>query len=1424
MAEVNGDSQVLSEMKACLATIALQDFKYATCIVESGFLSEPNQFGSCTLQCTEKSSECCDVFTSFSACEVTDSTITEVVTCKDLLDTISNEALQCKIETVNILLITLCVVVVASTIAIHTMNQYAKKTLAKHQNVSNPSLQKYEAIIDQTRQVRNLLWKNFKLRLRHPFSLVIEQLLPLLLLGALVFIVNLDSLTGNSDGEKSFQAEFEPQFRRLQRQSGFCTFIESPEGGLGQPSLTAQSFYDNVQPVLGLFILLAFTKFISSLSSSMVIEKETRIRESMRLMGLNDSAFVFSWYLTFFLIFTPLAFSVSAELKYGEVFPMVNYATLFFFFWTFGWSMVSFCYMITPFFNKSKTVSVGSVLIWIVMFFVMFWVESKDRSAQYTAALIAPCAFGLGINTLSQQAQLGKGFNYAFAISTNPIEDVSVESMAWFLTLDTFLMLFLGWYFDKVVPQEFGVPMPWNFLFTEKYWTSSSSKRERGKAAAASSDVSADDHEPVVEPVDAILRQQEQEHECVQILGLHKEFPAQGDKQVKVAVKKLNLSFYSGQITALLGHNGAGKTTTINMLSGLYPASSGEATIFGRSLRTEMPEIRKSMGLCQQYDVLYDELTVKEHLTFFATMKSIPTKNVASEVRRKLKETGLGEKADVNTKSLSGGQKRKLSVAIALLGSSKMVILDEPTSGLDPYSRRSILSLLLSNRQYRTVEGKIQKRVLILTTHFLDEADLLGDRIAIMADGQLCCVGSSMFLKRHYGSGYNLTLVTASGFHLHGSDGDNVQDHRGVLSHIQSVIPEAKVASTFGAEVIIQLPVSASRHFPRILRDLDENLSTWCIQDYGISVTTLEAVFLSIARERERFQLPTENASSWRKSTIERHSSSMTMTVNAPRRKITLEPSAPEQFTALMKKRYQYAKRDKRGLCCSLGIPLFFLFILFLSPAIQVSQYLPLYKTNANAIRNAEVCRDSIAKLQSRDCALTGFSSFTDCNTICQDNRVQCSSEDCSGLNRYGDARPWCPGQEVFETHIGRAPQICESVWFSFCELNLMDCKAFDCCSSYNSKSPYYPCSTCANNHWPCYNNDCLRKSDVLIQGTINIYFAGLIVLLAFTFLPSSIIYYIVKEKNEHQNAKSQQLVSGMKIWPYWLSFYAWDLLTFTIPILVALSAIESVGSFRGDAESLFAAAVLMLLFAMAMIPLTYLFSFRYAEHSEAQTSVLIFNFVTGALLTTFSYISRLVTFDLVEDSLTLRELDSNYLRFVYLLFPPFALHDGLFQLGLRKYGNPYGSEFLPDSCREKTSCFDSNEPGCCSPQAFEINIAGRNMIILGLESLVFLVWVLVVDTKRSHPNRDSKSSSMTTNDRLAEQRYISQEEDSDVRQERVRVQGGYAAQDNLVMDSIRKTYVGKKGQVNKVALKNLTLAVPKGECFGYLGVNGAGM
>ena len=151
---------------------------------------------------------------------------------------------------------------------------------------------------------------------------------------------------------------------------------------------------------------------------------------------------------------------------------------------------------------------------------------------------------------------------------------------------------------------------------------------------------------------------------------------------------------YQGQITALLGHNGAGKTTTIGMLTGMVPPTSGSAVVAGYDIRTDLPLLRQNVGVCLQHDCLFPQLTVMEHMIFFSKIKGLDATMTKEECEQELltaiEDVALLEKRHSYSKDLSGGMKRKLSVAIAFCGNSKVVFLDEPTSGMDVSQRLSL--------------------------------------------------------------------------------------------------------------------------------------------------------------------------------------------------------------------------------------------------------------------------------------------------------------------------------------------------------------------------------------------------------------------------------------------------------------------------------------------------------------------------------------------------------------------------------------------------------------------------------------------------------------------------------------------------------------------------------------------------------------
>ncbi|KAI9916016.1 hypothetical protein PsorP6_007033 [Peronosclerospora sorghi] len=1408
----NASTDATALLTSCFATIVSSDAPYAQCIMNSGFFeletsrfqtlpalnafvasSATDAIGACSLTCTKPriwaSSSCCAAARTVRYCPQSSSSIAH---CRSVIEKTVAETQHCRLSGPDIALIVSLGLLFALFVAVMVATKlHARKHAARRADkksaalASEPKKVTWGAVLGAWRQVTNLMWKNLVIRRRKPVSFVLEMALPVLLTLGLVFIANLDTIfkTGNAtDSTRSSDQA------ALTSTPVVCTSLSSLEGtNYGALSTNMSTFYTSGQSVIGLFMLISYIKFVSTTTTTMVIEKETKIREVMKVMGLSNFTLLFSWCLTTALLATPLALIIAAELKFGLVFPMTEYATLVFLFWALSLSIVSFSYFITPFFNKSRAASIASVLVWLVLFFPFLSVMSKSNALKYLGALAPPTAFALGIDDLVRRAQRGRGLAYALGMTRASINVPTALAMSWFLILDSFILVVLGWYFDNVLPQEFGVRKPWNFLFVKEYWiVPSSTASDNGLVVSPNTASSPQTNYSIVsprrraplhsissrsivtkersrlvaavEPVSATLAAQERKGTCLQIRGLRKEFKS-GDGDVYVAVHGLDLTLYAGQISALLGHNGAGKTTTISMLTGLIPPTSGDATLYGRSIQERSNELRQIMGVCPQHDVLFNELTVEEHLLLFGTMKRVPSESLQAEVERMIREVGLVEKRKIAARKLSGGQKRKLSVALAFMGDSKLVFLDEPTSGMDPYSRRFTWNLLQRNRD---------DRVIVLTTHFMDEADILGDRIAIMAEGQLCCVGSSLFLKNRFGAGYNLTMIKATGC--------DVWD---VGRFLRKYVPEAKMLSNFGSEVVFQLPAASAGMFSTMLEALDEELQRLLIVQYGISVTTLEEVFLRISRDREEEAamdvVPGIESLDQVRKTSATSTNSRGMAADS-----TLVDRATfwSQYRALLVKRFRIAKRDKKNLLNAVCIPLLFLVISVSSPEINIASFMPT--TNY----------------------ATKFSSSSE-------------PEQCSRTN-------------VSES----VPQTCESKSFHYCNLGVIECSALTCCTGTNVVSPYYPCNTCEEStastpKVPCYNRYCLDRNGAKLQATLNAFLISIVVMLAFSFVPAAIVAFVVREKSPNQNAKSLQFICGANMSAYWLSTWTHDFVCMLVTVIASIIMVPLSTRTLQSSMEFWGVLALIASHALAVIPMAYLFSFKFKKHAVAQTSLLVFALCSGGVLSIFSFLCRLINFDLTSstssDPLTLSSLDRNYLRWVFLLFPGYSLNNGIYEIATRKLSRSslYGSNtetVAPPSffglwkglgtdftC---TPCWDAAAgETCCVRNVFDLDVAGAPVAYAVVEIVLFSLLVFVIE---------HRSLSWRPEKRLEP----SHEEDEDVARERQKVETSSPTEsDSVFIRHLRQQY-GRKG---KLALDNLCLSISKGECFGYLGINGAG-
>lgn len=214
---------------------------------------------------------------------------------------------------------------------------------------------------------------------------------------------------------------------------------------------------------------------------------------------------------------------------------------------------------------------------------------------------------------------------------------------------------------------------------------------------------------------------------AIEISNLRKDFGA------KTAVNNLNLSVPEGIIFSFLGVNGAGKTTTIRMLTGLTKPTSGDAKVLGHSILTDLEEVKKVGNLSPQETSVAPNLTVRENLEFIAGIYGYPKEEVKKKADEMIERFELGEIVNSKAKTLSGGWQRRVSIAMALITDPKVLYLDEPTLGLDVLARREL---------WKVIEALRGKVTVILTTHYMEEAEALSDYIAVMSKGNLVAQGT----------------------------------------------------------------------------------------------------------------------------------------------------------------------------------------------------------------------------------------------------------------------------------------------------------------------------------------------------------------------------------------------------------------------------------------------------------------------------------------------------------------------------------------------------------------------------------------------------------------------------------------------------------------------------------------------------------
>ncbi|KAH0942809.1 hypothetical protein HID58_002446 [Brassica napus] len=620
--------------------------------------------------------------------------------------------------------------------------------------------------------------------------------------------------------------------------------------------------------VMGPIFFLAFSMFGFVLQlGSLVTEKELKLRQAMTMMGVFDTAYWLSW-LTWegLLTFVSSLFLVLFGMMFQFDFFLKNsFFVVFLLFLLFQFNMISLAFVLSSFISKSSSATTVGFLVFLIGFITQIvsatgfpYSNAYPASRRVIWSLFPPNTFSAGLKLLldatSTPASSGISWSERAVCEGGMSTCVLSIDIIYQWQVGTFLFWFvLAIYFDNIIPNASGVRKPIFYFLTPGYWTGKGgNKVEEGSIFSCIGSVPPVEHvapedQDVLEE-ETLVKQQAMDgivdpNIAVQIHGLAKTYPGTTKlgccKCTKTspfhAVKGLWMNIAKDQLFCLLGPNGAGKTTSISSLTGINPITGGDAFIYGDSVRSSvgMSNIRKMIGVCPQFDILWDALSSEEHLHLFASIKGLPPASINSTAEKLLADVKLTGAAKVRAGSYSGGMKRRLSVAIALIGDPKL------TTGMDPITKRDVWDIIQESKKGRAI---------ILTTHSMEEADILSDRIGIMAKGRLRCIGTSIRLKSRFGAGFVATVsFTESKKDYRNAAGDSHEPVKRFFNEHLKVEP-ADENKTFMTFVI---PHDKEKLLTGFFEELESRKSEFGISDIQLGLATLEEVFLNIARRAE---------------------------------------------------------------------------------------------------------------------------------------------------------------------------------------------------------------------------------------------------------------------------------------------------------------------------------------------------------------------------------------------------------------------------------------------------------------------------------------------------------------------------------------------------------------------------------------------
>ncbi|KAH3755913.1 ATP-binding cassette sub-family A member 3 [Pelomyxa schiedti] len=1146
--------------------------------------------------------------------------------------------------------------------------------------------------------------------------------------------------------EKQFNTSgmtlFSPKSRETVSAVAFSLSVMTKLLPSDQPIVDIMSLLPMIIPS---FFLIAFIPLVVVALTNLVGEKSSKVRDYLRMMGLKLHVYWLSWAITLII---PLLLSAFVMVILGIVSGMFKYSSwllVLLLFLEFACSIMTFCFMAQAFLNN-RSVAIVVGVVWIYLIGGLMAYIPVNRGLYAILSLIAPVDFYLGLYqiVLCEVEKTGMTFSVA---QTAPPDGLSVSVLLAMIFVDTLLYMAIAWYLNEVNPGEYGVPKPYYFPFMKSYWFPT--KRRPVLLDAEVEEL----QQPHYEDATAFetCSTHINIHQGVHLQFLTKTFPGMASADPVHAVDGITASLHPGQIFCLLGHNGAGKTTTISMLTGLLPPTSGDAIIEGLSIRSSMDLIRERIGVCPQHDLLYETLTAREHLILFGSLKGIPSSQINTAVTEMLEAVDLQTSPKQVVKTFSGGMKRKLSLAIALIGDPKVVFLDEPSSGVDTLSRSKIWKLLKTTKENKTV---------VLTTHSMEEADFLSDQIFIMANGKLRCGGTPQFLKQRYGIGYYL--------HINKTSSCVTAD---VMSFLSKIISEPKLCNESHSNLDILLPRAETHHFSSLFEQLEALKDGLQIESYGLSNTSLEDVFLRITSTATAPEISGESPGIQPKLGVQTPDEPEEEAPLMNEEHIDVAATMFDQLYALCKQRFLLNWRNWKQLIFAIIAPAIIVLIILI-PLELTAYAMPQAK-----VENQEVSLSDFAPLE------IPYLVYPGCNPLDVSHFINVSSAvgfdvNFTQMTDLGTLENYTMDKQGF---------ILALLFNSFSIQNLV----FNVTLMYNQSEPNSPvaslnflsnslASSLDLNYYVTANSYPLPSATYESTAAISsyVYFMFLLGLMVVSALGAKHLVF-----QRETMLRSQMYLSGLRISVYIMTNWLADILIL-LPGVVLVWATFWAFQVPGLTGILFIPFMLLcILFIISLVIMNHAISNLFSKSEFCLKWIVIINFCIT--LIPIAVISLLLIFNQTGQ---LGEVITEVSPYIANCLPSSAFVSGMSYLAA-----------LTNSVKKPTISdaftWDSKFP--------------LSLLAISLETLILATILVLFEYLSQRVNMSKKPFT-----RLLHENPL---EDSDVHEERLRVESNQTENDIVVVNKVSKAYR------TDFVVKNTSFGIAPEECFGLLGPNGAG-